>query len=315
MLHSTTISLLLPLLFVLSSSISKSNIMVPIHSNSSVLNSPIFASLNYQQGSQQTIFAKENNRITSIDIYDNMIITMDLKIHQLYNGYSQSIFHIGNQKKNENYPAILLNKKAENGFKIRMTSNNNPIQLFKTYNRIDMDTNYHIEISYTQQSFSLYINDQQFISENDFAGHPLCANKTVYVGDPWHHPANAYISNLKIFGWNDVEFENDNTKQESTFSLFNFKKFYNKHLSGAWKWGIVTGCILLFNIAIIWYLNCSSFAKYKQAAKQLRPEIWNVTKNDIINLKIRNMQQEAAHEIEFSSDDDVVISYQQQKRK
>eukprot|EP01083_Nonionella_stella_P199539 731616_1 len=101
-----------------------------------------------------------------------------------------------------------------------MTSNNNPIQLFKTYNRIDMDTNYHIEISYTQQSFSLYINDHQFISENDFPGHPLCTNKTVYAGDPWHQSANAYISNLKIFGWNDDE--NDNSKQESEFSFFNW---------------------------------------------------------------------------------------------
>eukprot|EP01083_Nonionella_stella_P213642 770383_1 len=148
--------------------------------------------LMYEQD-KQTIDVAKGKALTVIDIYDNMICLMNIHVRSIitHQGPLQNIFHIGNNKKDQNYPSIFIDKNPNNGFKIRLTNSHMSRNTFSTHINMQVNTTYRIKIQCTQTSFVVELNGMPLFFDPTFSSHVL----HIYG---WNNPAPQAIYHVHI---------------------------------------------------------------------------------------------------------------------
>ena len=148
--------------------------------------------------SASSITPIRNNLLTTIDIGDSMTFIMDITIYSFPNTWS-NIFSVGNINVGQRFPGIYLLNNAQ-GFHICMTNtqNSNDCDDVQVNGNLQLNTKYTVKIEYTQSSYTVSINDVEYIQDTNYPTHTTPANVKVYAGDPWYPSANVLIENFKI---------------------------------------------------------------------------------------------------------------------
>eukprot|EP01083_Nonionella_stella_P093821 263072_1 len=265
--------------------------------------------LMYEQD-KQTIDVAKGKALTVIDIYDNMICLMNIHVRSIitHQGPLQNIFHIGNNKKDQNYPSIFIDKNPNNGFKIRLTNSHMSRNTFSTHSPIQVNTTYRIKIQYTQTSFAMEFNGMPLFFDPKFGNHVLKTDKVVYVSNPWHSAADAQITDLHIYGWNNPDPQDINIDHvhishslESTHSDLESTTLNQilDHFSAPWIVVSLLGVILLTTVVCLSYVNYQKLAQYRDSVAipgQFEGKrTLKASTSEVIKYKIKRMQNDAAH--------------------
>eukprot|EP01083_Nonionella_stella_P314140 1130627_1 len=244
-----------------------------------------------------TIHVAEGN-VIMIDIYDNMICLMNI--------HACSI--IAHQGPLQNYPSISIDKNPNNGFKIRLTNSHMSRNTFSTHSPIQVNTTYRIKIQYTQTSFAMEFNGMPLFFDPKFGNHVLKTDKVVYVSNPWHSAADAQITDLHIYGWNNPDPQDINIDHvhishslESTHSDLESTTLNQilDHFSAPWIVVSLLGVILLTTVVCLSYVNYQKLAQYRDSVAipgQFEGKrTLKASTSEVIKYKIKRMQNDAAH--------------------
>jgi len=137
---------------------------------------------------QRQIEPFKNNKLTTIDITDNMYFSMDIEVKSFPSNWA-SVFQCGNSDL-QRMPALFLNpNKKIYGWFHEASAGQTPVT--------SVGQTYKLEIIATQSTLVFRMDGKDFVNQQKSPHHPR-PSIPCYAGSPWRPSANVVIRNLVI---------------------------------------------------------------------------------------------------------------------
>eukprot|EP01083_Nonionella_stella_P046090 123426_1 len=132
-----------------------------------------------------------------VDILDEIYLECDIEIHSWPpNNLFYNILHIGDTVRYERFPALYTHTSGSISINF-VNAVDTEFGAGYLIRPLTLDTQYHLTLYQTQEHVTISVDGAKVFDEAT-PSHPVVHNKPIYVSNPWHHSADATVSNLFI---------------------------------------------------------------------------------------------------------------------